>query len=61
MQVLHDHMHAGLEVVLLSGVPLVEKRDGLAFEDRLVETEDAKLHGNNDFAIVEDGTEECVP
>lgn len=30
----YDHMHAGLEALLLNGAPLAEKRDGLTFEDR---------------------------
>ncbi|KAM3329625.1 hypothetical protein ACQJBY_026580 [Aegilops geniculata] len=55
-----DHMYVGLEVLLVSGEPLAEKRDGLAFEDRLDGTVGGRLQGNVEIAFVEgDGAGQC--
>ena len=55
----YDDVNAGLGALLLSGAPLAEKRDGLAFEDQLVETMGARLHGTLDIANVEGGDGRC--
>jgi hypothetical protein len=55
----YDHMHAGLEALLHSGAPLAEKRDGLAFEDRLIENADARLPANGEIAFVERDADQC--
>ncbi|XBI08292.1 hypothetical protein VPH35_136045 [Triticum aestivum] len=46
----YEHMHAGLEALLVSGAPLAASRDGLAFEDRLVERAEARSNGNMENA-----------
>ncbi|VAI14651.1 hypothetical protein VPH35_082101 [Triticum aestivum] len=38
----YDHVNAGLDALLLSSAPLAEVRDGLAFEDQLAVTADAR-------------------
>ena len=55
----YEHMHAGLEALLVSGAPLAVSRDGLAFEDRLVERAEARSNGNMENAAAISGTRQC--
>ena len=55
----YDHVNAALDAVLQSGAAIAEKRDGLAFEDRLVEHTPAIPGPNGELAFVPLGTEQC--
>ncbi|KAM3316789.1 hypothetical protein ACQJBY_034759 [Aegilops geniculata] len=48
----YDHVNAGLDALLQSGAAIAEKRDGLAFEDRLIENASAIPAVNADLAFM---------
>lgn len=55
----YEHMHAGLEALLVSGAPLAASRDGLAFEDRFVERAEARINGNMENAAAMSVARQC--
>ncbi|XBH55291.1 hypothetical protein VPH35_077404 [Triticum aestivum] len=55
----YEHMHAGLDSLLRSGAPLAVTRDGLAFEDRLIQNGNGCQAANGEPALVDHGAEPC--
>ncbi|KAM3391182.1 hypothetical protein ACQJBY_012697 [Aegilops geniculata] len=56
----YEHVNAALDSVIRSAAPLAEKRDGLAFEDRVIPTTDARISANGEQANADLEAEHCA-
>ncbi|XP_037421948.1 protein FAR1-RELATED SEQUENCE 5-like [Triticum dicoccoides] len=56
----YEHVNAALDSVIQSATPLPEKRDGLAFEDRVIPTTDVRISANSEQENAEREADHCA-